>query len=392
MNYIQIGVKKLITDKIVSVFRRDEKAIAIDTTGTEHVLKEGTENQLDSYIKGLMTALNITSLPEIVYHWFDLNADYSDVTIGTALKPDVHYDGANLADSGFTYASTQEGVVKFINGKMLILKNGTSEITISKDGDSIKFTVTANTNNNTGLFKSADNVVQGKTMTMKLIELGADVPNKNAVWNSYDKSKATVDENGVVTGVANGETYIEATYKGISYIKHMVVHPTAPAPEEEQKTIKVDETFKGTMPSKAGFSGAEWSSADPEIATVDSQGNVTAKKVGTVDITGKFTTPYHTPGKIYKLTIQPKAPAVQQKTATVKVGGATVQGEMPTAEGFSGAKWVSANPDKATVDQNTGVITAVAQGQATVTGKFTTPYETNAVVYTVTVQPADSQP
>ncbi len=164
----------------------------------------------------------------------------------------------------------------------------------------------------------------------------------------------------------------------------------APAVDKQTKTMKVKETFKAEMPINEGFSGALWESNSTSKATVDSSGNVTAKATGTVIITGYYTTPYKTPARTYTLTIQPAVPTVQEESRTLEVEG-TFTGELPSTAGFSGSKWVSSDPSKATVVEGTGVVTAVAEGSAIITGNYTKPYETPIKKYNLTITAKSSK-
>lgn len=71
---------------------------------------------------------------------------------------------------------------------------------------------------------------------------------------------------------------------------------------------------------------------------------------------------------------------------TVKVG-ATLQGVLPSVPGFSGAKWTTSNPAKAKVNTS-GIITGVAEGTCTITGKSVKPFETDLVIINLTVEAA----
>lgn len=56
---------------------------------------------------------------------------------------------------------------------------------------------------------AAINVVQGRTLALQAVIDGS--PEPSVVWASDDEEVATVDENGVVTGVAIGTATITAT-------------------------------------------------------------------------------------------------------------------------------------------------------------------------------------
>lgn len=305
MNYILTGGINLIADKIVSIFQRDNAAIATDVTGKEYILLKGSQGQVSSYVTALLNALTLTELPKVEYHWFDLVGGDIAVPEGTTLLPDLRYDGVAVTPSAITYETTTQDVSIFKDGKAFGLQSGTTKAKVTKDGTELSFNINVVPNPNFGLYDSPDTVIAGKTEDMVIIYNGIEIPAKACVWKSYDTGKFTVD-NGVVTGVAQGKAYISCIYAGVEYIKELTVHPTAPSADSEDKTLKVGETYDANMPSKSGFSGEKWISENEEVATVNpTNGNITAVKDGKAKIVGRFTTPYTTEGKIVNLTVQP---------------------------------------------------------------------------------------
>lgn len=81
------------------------------------------------------------------------------------------------------------------------------------------------------------------------------------------------------------------------------------------------------------------------------------------------------------------APQVKSQQKTIKVN-ATFTGVLPPADGLSGALWETNAVGKAKVEANTGKVTGVAEGSATITGYYTKPEKIKGAEYTVTVQPA----
>lgn len=81
------------------------------------------------------------------------------------------------------------------------------------------------------------------------------------------------------------------------------------------------------------------------------------------------------------------APQVKPQQKTIKVNG-TFTGVLPQVDGLSGAQWESNAAGKAKVEANTGKVTGVAEGSATITGYYTKPEKIKGAEYTVTVQPA----
>ncbi|MCB6993076.1 Ig domain-containing protein [bacterium 210820-DFI.6.37] len=128
-----------------------------------------------------------------------------------------------------------------------------------------------------------------------------------------------------------------------------------------------------------------WTSSDDAVASVDNDGKVTAKKVGTATITATAVD-----GKVSaecKVTVEPikvtgitldtaKATIYVGKTRTLK---ATVA---PSDATYKAVTWTSSNSKVAKVDAN-GKVTAVAAGTATITAKNSDGTVTAKAVITV---------
>ncbi len=115
----------------------------------------------------------------------------------------------------------------------------------------------------------------------------------DAIWTSGDDSVAIVDENGVVTAVADGETTVKVTAGSVSAeCKVTVDTPVAVSGISLDKTniefTKAGETSLLTaavMPENATNKNVSWRSSDKKIASVNDTGIVTAVSNGTCTIT-----------------------------------------------------------------------------------------------------------
>lgn len=119
--------------------------------------------------------------------------------------------------------------------------------------------------------------------------------NKRVKWLSEDEDLATVDENGMVTGVGIGTTLISATTEnGITTrCKVKVSKPEIHAQEIELDnndiSLFVNETYQLTaslFPAETNDS-IIWESGDDSVASVDDTGYITAANVGVTEITAK---------------------------------------------------------------------------------------------------------
>lgn len=177
----------------------------------------------------------------------------------------------------------------------------TSEISVTKDNDAqIKVVVLA-----TGITvdKTATTIVKGATDKLTATLVPADA-NGTITWSTSDSSVATVSSDGTVTAVKNGTATVTAKCGDLSaQTKVTVINPltcavTVDAPLKEivpEKAI-IDMVKKQTaniaysvVPADTTDSkDVTYTSSDETVATVNSDGKVTAKKAGqaTVTITG----------------------------------------------------------------------------------------------------------
>jgi hypothetical protein len=113
-----------------------------------------------------------------------------------------------------------------------------------------------------------------------------------------------------------------------------------------------------------------WSSSDQNVATVDGDGLVTAKAVGSATITATSET--RTATAEITVTVAPVATVAVAPSSVSILQGAKTQLTATTSDAsgrvLSGrtVTWSSSDQTKATVDQN-GLVTGVAYGQVTIT-------------------------
>ena len=142
------------------------------------------------------------------------------------------------------------------------------------------------------LDKTTESVAVGNTVQLNATVAPATATNKTVNWTSSDESKATVDNTGKVTGVAEGEVTITATtadggYTATCTVTVSVVHVTdvtldASASVAVGGKIQLTPTI---TPENASNKNVSWSSSAPGIATVDNDGKVTGVAEGEAVIT-----------------------------------------------------------------------------------------------------------
>ena len=201
-------------------------------------------------------------------------------------------------DKTITWKSSDDTVASVDStGKVTANKTGSAIITVTATNgtadtsddktDTITITVT-NPANGITLNKTTLALTKGsnETLTATVDPTDAD---GTVTWSSNNTSVATVDSNGKVTAVAKGSATITASIGGKS--AECVVTVTNPAngitlnKTELDLTKGSNETLIATVDPTDADGTVSWSSSDDTVATVDSNGEVTAIAPGTATIT-----------------------------------------------------------------------------------------------------------
>jgi trimeric autotransporter adhesin len=199
-------------------------------------------------------------------------------------------------------------------------------------------------------------------------------------WSSSVASAATVDVNGLVSGVAAGTTSITATLASVTQSLTLTVTvPTITSisitPEGFTEPIGIQQQFVATAVYSDGSSqdlvtGVTWTSSLPSAATIDASGVATTLAAGTTTITATVgsltdsTTLTVVPAHLTSISIVPA-------TATLAVGivqpfTATGIFDDGSTQLLPSVEWSSSNSNVLAV-LSTGFATAVGTGTTTVT-------------------------
>ena len=131
------------------------------------------------------------------------------------------------------------------------------------------------------------------SLNTKNLQLRASVYPENALnqtvnWSSTDVTKATVNQNGLVTFKSSGTVSIIATSDDNPTVTaicnlNIQVPVVSVALDELAKTMYVGQSARLTytiLPTNASTNAVSWTSTNPSAVTVDNTGKVTAKSVG----------------------------------------------------------------------------------------------------------------
>ena len=311
----------------------------------------------------------------------------------------------NATNKEVTWRSSDPSVATVKNGTVNAVKEGKTDIIVTTvDGNfSAKCVLTvvaaspSEENvavNGIILNETSISIKEGKTNTIIATVLPADASNKAVVWSSLQPTIATVSIDGTITAKRVGTAIITATTVDGSFVAECIVtvEPIASTDQDYvavtnvriNKTVATlnvgdtEELVATVEPENASIKTLTWTSLTPSVATVNSEGVVTAKRGGFATIKATSKDGYYSAKCVVTVVapVDPDVPdddtilvtnVVLNKTdITLNIGGteqlsATV---IPSNATNKAVTWSVVEGNCITV--NNGLITATAEGEATV--------------------------
>ncbi len=230
---------------------------------------------------------------------------------------------------------------------------------------------------------------------------GATVSGLTFFWSSNVDTLATVTQGGVVTGVAVGTLQIAASAQGVSGIGTVTVTPKpvgsivvtpTHATIRVATTLQLSDTVKDQSGNVLTGQTVTWKSDSAGTVSVDANGLITGRVVGTATITasvgGKSATAAIIVSQIpvRSITITPANPAIVV-TQTTQLTATTFDSAGDVLPGRV-VRWKSRTPAVATVDSIAGLVTGVSPGTSVVVA--TSEGISDSVVATVSAAPVNS--
>ncbi len=210
-----------------------------------------------------------------------------------SLQVTVYYSSGktNTSTSAVEWTTSNSEVATVQGGRVYAQKPGTAIITATSKEDkskSVDCTVTVPNISVSGVqVTPSQRLDVGGTAVITATVTPSNADNRNITWKSEDEKVVTVNQDGLLTGVAPGKTQIIVTTEDGNH--------TA-ACEVEVSGITISPATLNLMVNKAdnlnyeqfgaaiGAGRASWESEDTSIASVSS-GRVTGRSIGTTKIT-----------------------------------------------------------------------------------------------------------
>lgn len=191
---------------------------------------------------------------------------------------------------------------------------------------------------------------------------------QTVTWSSSDPAILEVSDDGTLQALGQGKVTLTAQlYNGSKSfdISVKTVPLEALTLEGASESLNLGESLQLTpafQPENVTDRTLTWQTSDPELATVDETGQVTALALGTVTITAQATSGKTATTQLTLVPVLPESVILSGET-TLAAGQKTMISAtvMPRNTTDSTLVWVSSHPEIATVDEN-GLVEALAPG------------------------------
>ncbi|MDE7291612.1 MAG: leucine-rich repeat protein [Treponemataceae bacterium] len=314
-----------------------------------------------------------------------LTLEYGETRTLTATVLPLNADNRRV-----TWSSSNTDVVWVTYDGTITAYNEGTAIIIAQAGDKIatctvtvkRQPVSANwiTLNETSLILRRN---ESRILTVTVHPENAD--DKLATWTSSDTGVATVDNNGIVTAVAQGTAIITARVGGVTglctvYVNEEYVEQPDYPGEVESVTLNTEKLMlapgsTGTLvatvhPDDAIDKTVIWRAFNPYIATVDDDGTVTAVSEGSTFITAIVG------GKtaeceviVERISVPVEGITLDHETLTInrREEGKLTAMVTPSNADCTTVIWTSSNDEIAFVDYRDGIVVARNVGTVTIT-------------------------
>ena len=295
-------------------------------------------------------------------------------------KATVSPDDVANSHRKVTFESSDPGILILKEGKLVAMQPGECTLTI-RSSQSPEVTeqfhvLVTQPVKKVAITADAKSVAAGKTLQLSTGITPENATIQQVTWSSRNPKAATVDENGLVTGVARGDATIEAkTTDGTNLTAQYRVSVTQDVTEitirEEEITVQTrrnaPQLHVQLLPQNASNRKVTWTSSDETIATVNGYGSITGRKAGECTVTCTSVSNPEISASIPVHVIQP----VTDIQFVTPSGLSFYIGEsrqlewtvLPEDASVKDVTFKSRKPKVAVVDQN-GIVTGVEKGQA----------------------------
>ncbi len=348
----------------------------VNSAGVITAVSRGTAEITASTENGIKAVCKITVVQPVTS--VDISSTAAEVYTGEKIKLSARIFPENANNTAVTWESSDTRIATVAaDGTVSGVKAGTATITVISVDGSHKASCTVTVLQHVTAVEFVEKEIsinKGREADLRYSVLPYDATNKEVTFESSDRDIVTVTSEGHIIAKLGGQATITVKTKDGDFTAICYVTVQEPATgvslnyTEKEVFVGDSLTLVATVsPADATNKLVKWSS-DSEIASVTSDGVVTANKSGTAVITATTVDGDYTAK--CTLTLLQRATSVTVDKTEIKFNrGETYQlnaAVLPEDCYNKAYKWTSADEKIATVD-STGLVTGVAPGEVILT-------------------------
>ena len=380
------------SDKTVTWASSDEAVATVDYFGNVIAVAPGTADITVTTVDGGKTDVcAVTVLKAVIAVQSVKIVPLAPImTEGETLLLEAVITPDDADDKSVTWSSSNPSVATVdAAGLLTAVAPGAADITVTTTDGGKTFTTSVTVNakiikvENVMVAPTSLTLTEGETFVLAGEVNPSNATDKSVSWSTSNSSVATVDASGKVTAVSAGTATITVTSHDGGFtatcavtVNKKIIHVASVELDKTTLNMPVGTTDQLTAtvkPADATDKSVTWASTNTGIATVDAAGKVTAVSAGAVTITVTTTDGGKMAGcdvTVYVPVVPVTSITLDKSSETLEKGQtltlvATVKPDDATNKTVT---WSSSDNSVATVD-NTGKVTAVGGGSATITAK-----------------------
>ncbi len=320
---------------------------------------------------------------------------------GTSVSLNFTVEPKDASSKQVILSSSDESVLKVKGNSIQGLITGECDLTAASDQNpeiSVTYHVLVfEMVKSVQISAPAKSIGAGETLQLTAAVIPSDATFPAVTWSVANEKFATVDENGVVSGLAKGNVAVKAQAVDGSNRNATLTINIAQLPEElalNEETTTVAVGFRKNLkavvsPASTNDKKVSWSSSDENICTVNNFGMLIPVKAGTCTVTCSAQAKPDVKAVCTVVVTQPITKIIfSDKKTSVRVGDElqlkwTVEPDDVTDPSLV---FTSNNQKVATVDEN-GVVHPVKAGQTTITARANDGSRRTASIIVQVIQP-----
>ncbi len=283
------------TIKTVTWSSSDSSIVKVKPTGEIKGISAGSATISATSTEGNFTTTCEVTVVTIMTAGITLDVTEKELKVNETFTLTATVSPDDATNKNVTWTTTDATIATVENGLVTALKAGTATITATtEDGNhtaNCSVTVTQPVTDVT-LDVTEKELKVNETFTLTATVAPDDATNKNVTWNSKDATIAMVNQNGLVTAISKGITYVKVISENGNFKDSCKIEVTVPVTGITMNstvinlnvgdTQKLEATIK---PENANNKNITWSSNNEDVAVINASGVVIAISPGTSVIT-----------------------------------------------------------------------------------------------------------